>query len=60
MSRISNQKNVYEILGLNVDLIHLKINIYMSQGVNFAKDYQKYSYNIKNFDEKKIKKIKFY
>jgi len=46
MSRISNQKNIYEILGLNVDLIHLKINIYMPQGVNFAKDCQKYSYNI--------------
>jgi hypothetical protein len=32
----------------------------MSQGVNFAKDYQKDSCNTKTFDEKKIMEIKFY
>jgi hypothetical protein len=35
-----------EILGLNFDLEHLKVNTYQaSKEINFAKDYQKDLYN---------------
>jgi len=56
MSRVSDQKIIYEILGLTIDLIHLKINIYYVTRNNFAKDYQKDSCNIKKLMRKKLRK----
>ncbi len=42
-------KNAFNnILTLNFNLVPLKVNTYVSKGINFSKDYQKNSYNKKN------------
>jgi hypothetical protein len=43
----------HKILSLNFDLRPLKMNTY---GINFARDYQKDSYNFKNLMGKKFKR----
>jgi hypothetical protein len=55
---IQTKNPLGKILNLSFDLEPLKWTPIASLGINFAKDYQKDSYNKTKIDGNKIKKIK--